>query len=167
MENSRLEKIIGFETERGSTYKYQGKKVIRNKFNGKEDEFGLNIFIPPYNKLDTETRSKLEELYNIKSEYAYNDFLSNLVYNRSKYRSHVYSFEDRKSRKIYNDEEIKGKEIYFISTYRNNATEMAFFVKVDKQPKEGYFPYQENNFKNGDYMYHLGDRVSKIYSTKI
>ena len=30
MENSRLEKIIGFETERGSTYKYQDKKVIRN-----------------------------------------------------------------------------------------------------------------------------------------
>ncbi len=166
MENSRLEKIIGFETERGSTYKYQDKKVIRNKFNGKKDEWNLNVFIPSYNQLNKEIKSKLKELYNIENRYQYEQFLSDLVYDRSQYKSHIYSFENGKYNLIKSDEEAKGKDIYFLALYRNSlkqAPKAAFIVQVEKQPKEGYLPYQENHLmKDGYYKFHLGDSVSKI-----
>ena len=166
MENSRLEKIIGFETERGSTYKYQDKKVIRNKFNGKKDEWNLNVFIPPYNQLNKKIKSKIEELYNIENRYQYEQFLSDLVYDRSQYKSHIYSFEKGKYNLMKSDEDAKGKDIYFVSLYRNSlkqAPKAAFIVQVEKQPKEGYLPYQENHLmKDVYYKFHLGDSVSKI-----
>ena len=166
MENSRLEKIIGFETERGSTYKYQDKKVIRNKFNGEKDEWNLNVFIPPYNQLNKKIKSKIEELYNIENRYQYEQFLSDLVYDRSQYKSHIYSFEKGKYNLMKSDEDAKGKDIYFVSLYRNSlkqAPKAAFIVKVEKQPKEGYLPYQENHLmKDVYYKFHLGDSVSKI-----
>lgn len=171
MENEGLEKIMGFDTEKGSKYRYQGKRVLRQKFTGrKEDEFDLNVFIPPYGQLSTETRSKLEKMYDIKSEFAYTRLLENLVYDRSTYRSHVFSFEDGKFIKINNDEDAEGKDIYFVSVYRNNAgqkSKIAFLVNVGKQPKKGYFPYQENNMNRDTYVYHLGDKVSEIYKIRV
>ena len=121
--------------------------------------------------MSAETKSKLEKLYDIKGELTYNSFLETLVYNRSKFRSHVYSFEDGKFKKINNDEEAKGKDIYFVSAYRDNLEEkskIAFLVNADKQPKKGYFPYQENNLnKDKYYVYHLGDKISAIYKAKV
>ena len=168
MENGRLEKIIGFETERGSKYKYSDKKVLRNKFNGEKDEWNLNVFLPPYNKLNEKTRSKLGKLYNVENKYLYEQFLSDLVYDHSKYKSHIYSFENGKYNMIKSDEEAKGKDIYFVSLYRDSIKQTpkaAFIVKAELQPKEGYLPYQENHLTNdGHYKYHLGDRISKILS---
>ena len=67
---------------------------------------------------------------------------------------------------IKSDEEAKGKDIYFLALYRNSlkqAPKAAFIVQVEKQPKEGYLPYQENHLmKDGYYKFHLGDSVSKI-----
>ncbi len=170
MENERLEKIIGFETERGSKYRYQDNKVIRKKYSGKEDEFNLNVFIPSYSKLDAETKSKLERLYEIKSEWAYNRLLEDAVYDRSMYRSHVFSFEDGELKKIDSDENAEGKEVYFVAIYRNGTgpkSKIAFLVKADKSPKEGYFPYQENNTKKETYLFHIGDKVSKVYKARL
>ncbi|MGC8533040.1 MAG: hypothetical protein ACP5MV_00175 [Candidatus Parvarchaeum sp.] len=169
MENNGLERIIGFETERGSKYRYQDNKVIRTKYTGKEDEFNLNVFIPPYSELDSKTKSKLEKLYDIKSEWAYAHFIEEAAYDRSIYRSHVFSFEDGKFKKIDSDKEAEGKEVYFVSIYRNETepkSKIAFLVKAEKSPKEGYSPYQENNTKKDTYVYHLGDRVSRIYKSK-
>lgn len=165
-----LEKIIGFETERGSKYKYGDKRVLRNKFNGEKDEFNLNVFLPPYNQLSTETKSKLEKLYDIKTEFAYSRLLEDLVYDHSMYKSHVYLFEDGKFKKINNDEEAKGKDVYFISILRDNSgqkSKIAFLVNADKQPKKGYFPYQEKNTDRDTYVYHLGDKVSEIYKLRV
>ncbi len=108
MENKELERIIGFETERGSKYRYQDNKVIRTKYTGKEDEFNLNVFIPPYSELDPKTKSKLEKLYDIKNEWAYTRFIEEAAYDRSIYRSHVFSFEDGKLKKVDNDKEAEG-----------------------------------------------------------
>ncbi|MCL4398662.1 hypothetical protein M1137_02635 [Candidatus Parvarchaeota archaeon] len=168
MKSKNLEKITGFETEKGSKYTYQNDMVIRKRYDGiAVDNFDLNVFIPPYNKLDKSTQSKLKALHNI-DENSYEDFISGIVYN-PKYLSHVYLFEDNNLKKINNNQEIKGKA-YFVSRggpdkhFKNN---IAFLVEVAKEPEIGYFPYQENNTNKGYYVYHLGDKISSIDKARV
>jgi hypothetical protein len=166
VENNNLEKIIGFKTELGSQYKYEGNKVIRKKYNGETDEYNLNLFIPSYSQLEQITKSKLKELYSIDNDFKYTEFLSELVYDNNVYISHAFTVGSDNShlKLINNNKEIEGKNVYFCSLIRKNPNKVCFLVKASKEPIIGYFPYQENYVLNcNKYNYHLGDKVSEVY----
>ena len=161
---NKSENLIGFETERGSKYTYSDNKVLRNKYDGTKDEWTLNVFVPPYEKLDEKTNDKLRRVYNVDNKALYENLLADFVYD---YSPRIGYFENGEFHPIKSDEDAKGKDIYFVALFKDGDKKgkSAFTVKVDKQPEVGYFPYQENHLeaeKTNKYLKHLGDKVLKL-----